>query len=56
MKGGDISESDFLRVKMEAMRAQSDLEAAQTMIEQAQADLAVLLRWPAKSLPFEAKE
>jgi cobalt-zinc-cadmium efflux system outer membrane protein len=26
------------------------------MVEQAQADLAVLLRWPAKSLQFEAKE
>jgi cobalt-zinc-cadmium efflux system outer membrane protein len=56
MKGGDISESDFLRVKMEAMRAQSDLDASQTMVEQAQANLAVILRWPAKSLQFEAKE
>ncbi len=56
MKGGDISESDFLRVKMEAMRAQSDLDAAQTMVEQTQANLAVILRWPAKSLQFEAKE
>ncbi len=56
MKGGDISESDFLRVKMEAMRAQSDLDAATANVDQAQADLAVLLRWPAKSLQFEAKE
>ena len=56
MKDGDISESDFLRVKMEAMRAQSDLDAAAANVEQAQADLAVLLRWPAKSLQFEAKE
>ena len=56
LKGGDISESDFLRVKMEAMRAQSDLDAALSTVEQAQADLAVLLRWPAKSLQFEAKE
>ena len=56
MKGGDISESDFLRVKMEAMRAQSDLDATQATVEQSQADLAVILRWPAKSLQFEAKE
>jgi cobalt-zinc-cadmium efflux system outer membrane protein len=56
MKGGDISESDFLRVKMEAMRAQSDLDATAATVEQAQADLAVLLRWPAKSMQFEAKE
>jgi cobalt-zinc-cadmium efflux system outer membrane protein len=56
LKSGDISESDFLRVKMEAMRAQSDLDNAQTAVEQAQADLAVILRWPDKSLQFEAKE
>jgi len=56
LKNGDISESDFLRVKMEAMRAQSDLDNAQTAVEQAQAGLAVILRWPDKSLQFEAKE
>ena len=56
LKGGDISESDFLRVKMEAMRAQSDLDTAQASVEQAQADLAVILRWPDRSLQFEAKE
>ena len=42
LKGGDIAESDFLRVKMEAMRAQSDLDAALAAVEQAQADLAVI--------------
>jgi len=56
LKKGDISESDFLRVKMEAMRAQSDLDSAQTAVEQAQAGLAVILRWPDNSLKFEAKE
>ncbi|MDD1621648.1 MAG: TolC family protein [Methylococcaceae bacterium] len=56
LKKGDISESDFLRVKMEALRAQSDLDNAQTAVEQAQAGLAVILRWPDKSLQFEAKE
>ena len=56
LKGGDISESEFLRVKMEAMRAQSDLDTAQAAVEQAQADLAVILRWPDRSLQFEAKE
>ncbi len=55
-KKGDIAESDFLRVKMEAMRAQSDLDNAQTAVEQAQAGLAVILRWPDNSLLFEAKE
>ena len=56
LKSGDISESDYLRVKMEAMRSQSDLDNAQAAVEQAQADLAVILRWPVKSLQFEAKE
>jgi cobalt-zinc-cadmium efflux system outer membrane protein len=56
LKSGDISESEFLRIKMEALRAQSDLDNAQTAVEQAQADLAVILRWPDKSLQFEAKE
>jgi cobalt-zinc-cadmium efflux system outer membrane protein len=56
MKKGDISESDFLRVKMEAMRAQSDLDNTQALVELAQADLAVILRWPDKGLQFEAKE
>lgn len=56
MKSGDISESDFLRVKMEAMRAQSDLDSAQTALEKAQAGLAMLLRWPDSSLQYEADE
>ena len=56
INSGDISESDFLRVRMEAMRAVSDLDSAQTAVEQAQANLAMTLRWPDKSLQFEAKE
>jgi len=56
LKSGDISESEFLRVKMESMRAQSDLDNAQAAMELAQADLAMILRWPDKSLQFEAKE
>ena len=56
LNSGDISESDFLRVRMEAMRAESDLDNAQTAVEQAQANLATVLRWPDKSMQFEAKE
>lgn len=56
LKNGDISESDFLRVKMEAVRAQSDLDSAYAATEQAQANLAKILRWPDNSLQFEAKE
>jgi len=56
LKSGDVSESEFLRVKMEALRAESDLDNAQASVEQAQANLAVVLRWPDKSLQFEAKD
>ncbi|MCX7086317.1 MAG: TolC family protein [Methylococcales bacterium] len=56
LSSGDISESDFLRVKMEAMRAETDLDNAQTVVITAQTDLAVVLRWPEKTLQFEAQE
>jgi len=56
LNSGDISESDFLRVKMESIRAESDLDNAQSAVTSAQADLAVVLRWPEKSLQFEAQE
>lgn len=53
---GDIAEADFLRIDMEALKAQSDLDSAEAAVEQAQADLAVALNWPDNSLQFEAKE
>ncbi len=56
LDSGDIAESDFLRVKMEAVRAESDLDNAQAAVEQAKAHLAMILRWPEQSLTFEAKE
>lgn len=56
LKGGDIAESDFLRVKMEALRAQSDLDNAQSTLIKAQADFATVLRWPDNGMQFEARE
>ncbi|WP_347986146.1 TolC family protein [Methylomonas sp. AM2-LC] len=56
LKKGDIAESDYLRVKMEAMRAESDLDNAKAAVLQAQAALAVILRWPDNSLQFQAKD
>lgn len=56
LKGGDISEADYLRVKMEASRAESDLDNAMAAEEQAQAKLLMLLRWPEKDLKLVAKE
>lgn len=56
LKKGDISESDFLRVKMEAMRAESELDHAKTAVLLAQTNLSVILRWPNNSLMFRAKD
>ena len=56
LKSGDIAEADYLRVKMEGARAQSDFDSAQAAVEQAQAALAVLLRWPEHSLRIEAQD
>ena len=56
LKGGDISEADYLRVKMEASRSESDLDNAIAAEEQSQAKLLMLLRWPEKELKLIAKE
>jgi len=53
---GDIAESDLLRIEIEAMQAQSDLDNAEAAVEQAQAWLAVILNWPDKSMQFVAEE
>jgi outer membrane protein, heavy metal efflux system len=56
LKIGDIAEADYLRVQIEAMKAQSDLDSSQALFEQAQAGFAQILRWPDKSMTFHAKE
>ncbi|MGD0960624.1 MAG: TolC family protein [Methylomonas sp.] len=55
-QAGDIAESDFMRIEMEAMRANSDLDNAQAAMEQAQAALAQILNWPDKGMLFVAEE
>lgn len=56
LKAGDIAESDFLRIEMEGLKAQSELDNAEATVEQAQAALAVTLNWPDKSMQFNAEE
>ncbi len=56
LQAGDIAEAEFLRIDMEALKAQSDLDNAEAAVEQAQANLAVTLNWPDKSMQFEARE
>jgi outer membrane protein, heavy metal efflux system len=56
LKSGDLAEADYLRVKTEATRAQTDLDAAQAALMTARAALAVILRWPEQSVDFEVGE
>lgn len=53
---GDISVSDFLRIKVETGKAQSDLDKSLAMLEQARSDLAVLLAWPDQAMQFKADD
>lgn len=46
VKTGDIAESDFLRIEVEGLKVQSDLDNAMASVKQARAELAVLLGWP----------
>ena len=55
-QAGAIAESDLLRIEIEAMQAQSDLDNAEAAVEQAQATLAVILNWPDKNMQFVASE
>jgi len=55
-RAGDIAESDLLRIEIEAMRAQSDLDNSEAAVEQAQAALAITLNWPDKSMQFVVAE
>jgi cobalt-zinc-cadmium efflux system outer membrane protein len=55
-QAGAIAESDLLRIEIEAMQAQSELDNAEAAVEQAQALLAVILNWPDKSMQFVADE
>jgi len=54
LQAGDISETDFTRIEVEALKAQGDLDRAQTALKQGRADLLVLLGWPPDSLEISA--
>lgn len=54
LNSGDIAETEFLRVKLEATRSEADLDNAQASLSQAQAKLAWVLRWPESGLELQA--
>ncbi len=46
LKAGEIRGPDFLRINMESLKAQADLDNAEAAVEQAQGNLATVLNWP----------
>jgi cobalt-zinc-cadmium efflux system outer membrane protein len=56
LHAGDLAESDFMRINLESLGAQTDLDNAEASVEQAQAALAAILNWPDKSMQFVAAD
>ncbi|MDD4915269.1 MAG: TolC family protein [Methylococcales bacterium] len=56
LKAGDIAESEYMRINVEALQAQTDLENAKAGVEQARSNLAKVLNWPDNSMQFAADE
>lgn len=56
LRAGDISETDFTRIEVESLKAQGDLDRAQTALAQARTDLLVLLGWPERSVNLAAAD
>ncbi len=56
LKVGDIAATDFTRMEVESLKAQADQDQAKTVLNQARADLLLLLGWPENSLEITAVE
>ncbi|WP_292434849.1 TolC family protein [Methylobacter sp.] len=56
LKVGDISATDFTRIEVESLKAQGDQDQAKAALNQARADLLLLLGWPENSLEISAVE
>jgi len=56
LKVGDISATDFTRIEVESLKAQGDQDQAKTALNQARADLLLLLGWPENSMDISAVE
>ncbi len=56
LKVGDIAVTDFTRIEVESLKAQADQDQANRALNQARADLLLLLGWPDNSLEIRAVE
>src|SRR5690606_24627923 len=56
LKVGDVAAVDFIRIEVESLKAQGDQDHARTALNQARAELLLLLGWPENSLEISAVE
>jgi len=56
LKVGDIAATDFTRIEVESLKAQGDQDQAQAALNQARANLLLLLGWPENSMEISAVE
>jgi outer membrane protein, heavy metal efflux system len=56
LKVGDVAAVDFIRIEVESLKAQGDQDQARTTLNQARADLLLLLGWPENSIEISAVE
>jgi cobalt-zinc-cadmium efflux system outer membrane protein len=56
LKVGDIAETAFTRIEVESLKAQSDQDQAKVGLNQARAELLLLLGWPENSMNIIAVE
>lgn len=56
LKVGDVSAIEFIRIEVESLKAQGDLDQAKAALNQARADLLLMLGWPENSIEISAVE
>ena len=56
LKLGDVAAIDFIRIEVESLKIQGDQDQARAALDQARADLLLLLGWPANSMDIAAVE
>jgi cobalt-zinc-cadmium efflux system outer membrane protein len=56
LKAGDIAETDYTRIEVESLKAQGDVDRAETALNQARADLLLFLGWPGNGLRLKAAD
>ncbi|MBI0416824.1 MAG: TolC family protein [Nitrosospira sp.] len=54
LKTGDIAAISFMRIEIESLKAQADQDQARTALNQARADLLLVLGWPENSMKILA--